>query len=141
MEQIFDVATLHRQATELKNNGDLLGAIAALRQAKSQMVKRPAGSTVESWLRLPLFLQHEGMFDEAMVEFEELLASPPVTRDAAHIDPRTLEMLTHAELCAIYDKMRLACDRENLFAKSSEYEKLSVKHDKAWAKLSRKIFR
>lgn len=138
----MDIATLHRNATALKSEGDLDGAINLLLQAKTLANQNPISCPIDSWLRLPLFLQQAGRFDEAMAEFNELLENPPITREKdSPLELLVLEMLTHADMCAIYDKMRLACDRENRFKESEQYEKLSKKHDREWAKLNRKLNR
>jgi tetratricopeptide (TPR) repeat protein len=141
-EGFMDISTLHKNATAYKNAGDIENAISLLYQAKLLANQNPISCPIDSWLRLPLFLQQAGRFNEAMAEFNDLLENPPITREKdSPLEPLVLEMLTHADMCAIYDKMRLACDRENRFKESEQYEKLSKKHDREWVKLNRKLNR
>ncbi|WP_329007129.1 hypothetical protein [Pseudomonas aeruginosa] len=71
-----EAARLGREATALKSSGNLGGAIRCLQEVKRLMGSNPRGYTAQQWLRLPLYLQEAGRFDEAMEEFQELLASP-----------------------------------------------------------------
>jgi len=70
-EQVSD---LHREATVLKNNGDLGGAIDALRLAKWHLLKSSVSFSYNTWCRLAKVLQQAGYYDEAIVEFDFLLS-------------------------------------------------------------------
>lgn len=91
-------------------------------------------------LRLPLYLQKAGRFDEAMLEFERLLMNVKATanRDFAHQNKSGRTMLAHAEYQRIYDKMRVACKRQGIQDKAAEYEALSESHRKTHARLFKK---
>lgn len=52
-------------------------AIAALYEAKSLMLESNINHPAETWCRLPLYLQHAGRYEEAMLEFDYLLADLP----------------------------------------------------------------
>ncbi len=137
-------ARLGREATALKSSGDMDVAIQCLREVKRLMVANPSGCTVQQWLRLPLYLQLAGRFDEAMGEFQELLASPPLARDLRATGRRleskdVLNMLLHSDFAAIYDKMRLACRREGLTEEAEQYRRLADEHDLGWQRLNEKV--
>ncbi len=138
------MARLGREATDLKSSGDMDGAIQCLQEVKRLMIANPNGCTVQQWLRLPLYLQQAGRFDEAMGEFQELLISPPVTRDLRATGHRlesrdVLDMLLHSDFAAIYDKMRLACSREGLMEEAERYRRLADEHDLGWQRLNEKV--
>lgn len=123
----FQAAELQKQATALHDDGQLEEAIRRLRDAarvdQDQLIARA--------LRLPLWLQEAGRIDEARAEFEALIADVP-RRVAVSIprrkDRRSIE---HAELAAIYDKMRLAYKREGRLDEAEAFGRLAVKHGAA----------
>ena len=94
-----------RRATELKQAGRISEAIEELinfqRHAKAGNVLYP----VESYLRLPMYLQAAGRRDEAWEQFYQLLKEGY---------PKQLpnEGVRLAEKSAIYDKMRLFLQRD-----------------------------
>lgn len=51
------ISELNKEATRLKNAGDLEGAIVCLRAAKYLRWTADVDYTIKSWTRLPLFLQ------------------------------------------------------------------------------------
>ena len=65
---------LHREATVLKKNGDLTGAIETLRLAKWHLMKSSVGFPNDTWCRLAKVLQQAGYYDEAMAEFDFLMS-------------------------------------------------------------------
>ncbi len=136
------VSQLGKLATYIKQS-DPDEAVHCLRRQRelARLIGSAQGHPVEWWLRLPLFLQSAGRFDEAMVEFEALRASPPVARqDNSHMRSQDdIDLLIHAELAVIYDKMRLACRREGHRDKAAEYESLSKGHRKEWEILYQKL--
>jgi hypothetical protein len=93
--------------------------------------------TIEQWLRLPLFLQQAGRFDEAMLEFGELIAEmkPRIAREFGHATANVRRSVVSSELSRLYDKMRLACQREKLAAEAERYATLSKQHRSIRAKL------
>lgn len=107
-----EFAALHRKATEFKNAKQWEEAIACLRKAKTLV--GPDGCTVQRLCRLPLFLQQAGHFDEALVEFQELLDSAEAINQEAfgHQRKNVREKFLHLRLSEIYGHMMTACKRQ-----------------------------
>lgn len=120
---------LHREATSYKKT-DIDKAIHCLKKAKLLM-KKTEGILLAQRLRLPLFLQQAGRFDEAILEFEQLLKSaiPRAEKDLAiYQEPLLIEYRVYQDFYQIYDKMRLICERENLQERSKKYSQLGEKY-------------
>lgn len=131
---------LHREATRHKKT-DLEQAILCLKKAK-RLMKEDDGRLIDQWLRLPLFLQKAGRFDEAMLEFERILKNvrPRVIKQLGFIQqPTRIDLCACSEYFKIYDKMRLACEREKLPKRAIEYQLLYEHHKKIHAELSVKL--
>lgn len=114
-----ELAELEMQATEFKKAKDWNSAIECLQKAR---LWRGTGTD-----RLPLFLQQAGRFDEAMAEFNLLLDE---------VDANCMAMFGHQPdfiqqgqslhmRAAIYDKMRLACQREKRIVEAKQYATIS----------------
>lgn len=131
------VADLHREATRHKQAKDWAAAIACLQRAQALMRTHELSNTVETWLRLPLFLQQAGRFEEAMAEFGLLLeeAKPLIARDHAHATANVRRSLLASHLARIHDKMRVACKREKLFEQAAHHEHLAEQQWAVHAKL------
>ncbi len=67
------ISSLHREATDLKSKGDFERAIQCLREAEILKKDTKTIYPIKHSLRLPLFLQQSGNFDEAMFEFQKLI--------------------------------------------------------------------
>jgi tetratricopeptide (TPR) repeat protein len=106
--------SLLKEATAKHDTKDLLGAIRCLREAYELLGTFSISYPVETYLRLPLYLQKAGLFQEAMESFNSILKSAvsQVARDFAHQDAVTQLSLVAMNRHAIYDKMRVACKRE-----------------------------
>jgi len=100
---------LNRKASDLKD-ADLNAAIACLAEAQPLRPTVPTEYGVLEYLRLPLFLQKAGRMPEAMIEFGKLLKQ----FDRAH------------DLEVIYDKLRLAHQREKLHDRAVKYGALTL---------------
>lgn len=100
-----DPDVLLKEATARKDAGDLSGAIGLLREAYRAIKNIPTIYPVNTFLRLPLYLQQAKRNDEAWREFNSLLTHgyPNQTKS-----PGLLAM-DHA---IIYKKMRLFLQRE-----------------------------
>ncbi len=120
------ISVLHREATQLKDSGEWDKAIAALQEAQELMRKSDDIDTIERWLRLPIFLQQGGRFDEAMQEFNRLLdeLNDRTAREFSHQPEFIQRGATHHQRAAIYNKMKVACKRQKLPEKAAKYEKL-----------------
>jgi len=68
---------LLKEATKKKNEKDLAGAIDCLREAYKLMAQSSISYPIETFLRLPLYLQQAGRYDESVTEFEKLLKTSP----------------------------------------------------------------
>lgn len=112
-----EASELLKAATAKHNSGDTTAAIDTLRRAYALMASSPIIYPIETYLRLPLYLQKAGRYAEAMIEFENLLKSSPVkiAREFAHCKPTERQGLVSMENSAIHDKIRLACEREEKF--------------------------
>lgn len=69
-----ETSALLREATAFADKKEWEQAIACLRKAKSRMIVSEVQFTNEAWCKLPLYLSRAGRFDEAMVEFDWLIA-------------------------------------------------------------------
>ncbi|MDP2430505.1 MAG: hypothetical protein Q8O33_00565 [Pseudomonadota bacterium] len=127
-----EVADLNREATRHKQAKDWDAAIACLQRAQALMRTHQLSNTVEIWLRLPLFLQQAGYFEESMAEFNALLsdAKPLIARDYAHATANVRRSLLSTHLARIHDKMRVACKRQKLFEAAARHERLA---EQQWA--------
>lgn len=127
---------LLKLATSYKYDGDVKEAIRCLRFFKKKPHDETSGIPISSHLRLPLYLQEAGFFDEAMKEFNDLLRGVDSYVDDVfnHQPLKIRRMLAHARNYSIYDKMRLACEREGKIDDAHKYNNLYVKHKKAHTK-------
>lgn len=96
---------LLKLATEKKKAKDWEEAIAALKEAYQEIEQSQLGYSVETFIRLPLFLQAAGRPKEAWTAFNELLFKGFPTQVE---DDKFLPMTRHL----VFDKMRLFLQRE-----------------------------
>lgn len=131
------IAALHREATEHKGKKEWDKAIACLREAERLKGNVLTVYPVKHSLRLPLFLQQAGRFDEAMREFQALLddTESRVLRNLPKRNVSSKTMLTHAEYAEIYAAMSTACKREKHMEQAEEYKDIAEAHDKKHARL------
>lgn len=100
-----DPDTLLKEATAKRKVGDLENAIKLLREAYKEIGKGSIIYSVDTFLRLPLYLQEAKRNDEAWREFNLLLTKGYPNQMN---DPELIPMY-HS---IIYDKMRLFLQRE-----------------------------
>lgn len=119
-------AALHREATRMKVAGDWDGAVSALQKAQELMRNSNVINTTESWVRLPLFLQQAGRFEEAMEEFNRLLNEIDTlkAKESSQFPDKFRLGFTHHPRAVIYDKMRVACKRQKSLEEAANYEVL-----------------
>jgi hypothetical protein len=96
---------LLKQATNKKRAGDLESAIRLLREAYKEISKSLVDYTVETFLRLPAYLQEAGKGDEAWRELNNLIA-------AGYPNQSKNPLITPIDHSRIYDAMRLFLQRE-----------------------------
>lgn len=96
---------LLKVATEKKNAKDWDGAIAALKEAYQEIAQSQLGYSLETFIRLPLYLQSAGRPKEAWIAFNDLLFKGISTQN---VDDATLPM----NRSILFDKMRLYLQRE-----------------------------
>ncbi len=96
---------LLKEATNKKKNGDLDGAIKILRSLYDKLSSNGMMFSIETYLRLPLYLQEAGRKDEAWGEFNQLTLW-------VNSKPRYSPEVTPMEQSIIWDKMRLFLQRE-----------------------------
>lgn len=127
------ISDLNKRATALKRAGDLAGAVDALRQVRALLPHSFSTVTPEAWLRLPLFLQQVGQFDEAAREFGWLLSIVDEWTAADHPEEKqsVRDAFAHASRATIYDKMRVAYKREGRANEARDFGVLAQKHSSA----------
>ncbi|WP_322080250.1 hypothetical protein [Burkholderia cenocepacia] len=110
----IETSALLREATRLSDTGDLDKAIACLQETHRRMAISPVSYPVETWLRLPLYLQKAGRFAEAMDEFAKLVANTPtrIAREQPHLSAAKHEKFVKQDIAIIEGKIRLASERE-----------------------------
>lgn len=134
------IAALSREATTHKDvNWD--AGVACLQEA-AHLMRNSDYYDMDKMLRLPVFLQHAGRFEEAMQEFERLLAEAKsiAQKEMANTDlPTAAKRHTHLYYFHIYDKMHMVCKRQKLKDKAEEYRALSEKHKLVHEELARVV--
>ena len=123
------IAALHREATEHKASKEWDKAIACLQEAERLKPKVATIYPVKHALRLPLFLQQAGRFDEAMQEFQKLLdgTEARIAHQFSHQKKTVQKKLAHADYADIYKAMSTACKREKRMDLTEKYQNLSKK--------------
>lgn len=101
-----DPDKLLKAATKAKESGDLIKAISTLRDAYKAISKTEVSYPVETFIRLPLYLQEAGDGVSAWREFNEIIQG---RFHRAYLD----KDLVPLEQTTIYDKMRLFLQRED----------------------------
>lgn len=119
------VAASLSEATAYAEAKDWDKAIAVLQVARAQMAVSPFTYPVETWCKLPLYLQRAGRFEESMQAFDSLLDDLPlrVRRDTALDDPN---VSTPAQKRSQY-KQLLKNDAEGIRNKKALAEKRQAK--------------
>lgn len=135
-----EIATLHREATALKGN-DWTQAVALLQKAAALEAQHDRFADADRMVRLPIFLQQAGRFDEAMAEFSRLIerVQAYVQKTFGHTSELIRSASLHHQYGIIYDKMRLACKREKRMDLVQEYLAKVEFHKNAWAELQDSI--
>lgn len=132
------IRLLNLAATQLRKT-DIGTAIQYLRRARALAEAIDDWSNTTEWyLRLPLFLQQAGRIDEAIKEFDVLLSNWEKFNQV--ISPQANELMReHARevyLATIYDKLRLAWQREKNTTRAQEAAKACAVHraeqDRLW---------
>ena len=96
---------LLKEATTKKKTGDINDAIQALRDYYKILNEKSMLYSIQTYLRLPLYLQEAGKSDEAWSEFNQLVTW-------VNTKPRYSSEVTPMDLSIIWDKMRLHLQRE-----------------------------
>ncbi|KGQ31921.1 hypothetical protein [Gallibacterium anatis] len=125
-----DYWELHRMATAFKDNKDWEGALACLKVAKYLSVTIGGSITTQSLLRLPLFLQQAGKFEEAKFELQDLYESAEAIAKQQSIGITHNQALFQQKFKALFleylfDKARLIYKRQKLLPQSEEFAQTS----------------
>jgi tetratricopeptide (TPR) repeat protein len=125
--QSFDLLS---QATAYKQQKDWAKAVECLRQAYQQFEDISSEFGLETLLRLPLYLQQGGWFDESITEFKKLLDNTEsrVAKQFRWLEGQQKTDQINREKSMIYDKMRLASQREKRTDLVEEYRSLSDRY-------------
>ena len=114
-----DVDSLLKHATAQKRCGDLVGAIRTLQLAYRKIASGPITYSVDTFLRLPLYLQEAGRNDEAWSEFNRLIVE-------GHPNQLIDSGVQAMENSKVYDKMRLFLQREGNYVEAIVFGALSM---------------
>lgn len=120
--RLNDSGELLKKATAQKSAGNITGAIELLRQF---WLDEPFGTTgygIESFLKLPMYLQQAGRRDEAWQALNVLMSDFVLSTEK--LNHQVLPMM-HSEIC---DKMRLFWQREGETAIAVKYGIVSHVH-------------
>lgn len=109
-----ETAALLRDATQWSDAKDWDRAIACLRQANAKMKISPVSYPIQTWLRLPLYLQKAGRYEESMTEFAKISdeTEARTARAYSHQSKAKQRVIAKQEQDIIREKMRLAQERE-----------------------------
>lgn len=120
-----EIARLHREATACKG-GDWPGAIRSLARAVSLMEKSGLSYPAEKWLRLGVFLQQAGKFEDAMRYLSRMLddAEHRIAKEALQCSELERRRFTCLWKAQAYDKMRLVCKRQGKATEAARFEEL-----------------
>lgn len=114
-----EASALLRKATEYKDKGKIKDAINTLRKAYVEISKTTIDYPIETFLRLPLYLQSAGLKNEAWDEFNRLL------KEGYPNQNKSKEIVPMVE-STIYDKMRLFLHRQKEYDKAISYGIYSI---------------
>jgi tetratricopeptide (TPR) repeat protein len=109
-----ETAALLRQATAHGDAKRWDKAIDCLEQASTRMAYSAVDYPIASWLKLPLYLQKAGRFDEALAVFDEIDAATPerVARHSGHLSAAVQAQVVAEQRHEIAAKRELAAKRE-----------------------------
>ena len=119
-----DPRDLLKKATSKKKDGELDEAVSFLRKAYKEIAKGNTNHSINTFLRLPNYLQKAGKPDEAWNEYNKLLNNGYPNQ----LNNFSVITMEHSK---IYDKMRLFLQRENKNEKAIIFGILS---DLAWVR-------
>ena len=110
-----------------KTMSDISATISSLQETNRSILVQSGSTPIETFLRLPLLLQKNGQYADAFTEFERLISIVPakIAKEFAHISIREQNSLIAMERATIFDKMRLAAQRENQFDSAVYFQILS----------------
>lgn len=126
-------AAFNREATKAKQAGDMLKAVALLRQAKAV-----AGGLYQD-TRLAKFLQEAGLFDEAMAEIQWLLDTNQQRLSATMTSPQISQshrQASHARCCGSFHRAAaLICKRQGQPEQRKHHDAIADKYFAIWERL------
>lgn len=112
--------------------------LARLRADAEWIREHPGMYPMERWLSLPLALSKAGQFDQAINEFHRLLdeVEERIKNEIPRQRPAIRQKFAHLNYFQIYEKMSLACKRQELVNQAMQYSVLADQHYKAFLDLS-----
>ena len=136
------ISLLYKKSTTCKKI-DWNQGVVCLQEMNDLMRASRVIYPVEYWIRLPVFLQSAGRFEEAMLEFERLLqeVEPRTNKEMGHCTPTAIRYFCHVAYERIYDKMRMVCKRQKLPEEESKYRKLYEQEARTAQKLKKVVDR
>lgn len=128
-----DQYQLERLATQYKREGDWGGALACLYYIKNELEEMEDYRYCELALKLALYLQSAGKFDEAKFELQLLLNSLDYISEIKVIHHKDkddfnkyIEWSRYTLLSQIFDTARKIYKREKLSSEAKEFESYSI---------------
>lgn len=126
-EKDKEISELSGQATQYYGDKEWDKAIECLEKVLVLLRESAMIYPIATWLRLPVFLQQAGRFDEAMQEFDHLLGKSREMNAVSfsHRPKFVQEGITYSDHAAIYDRMRQCCKKQKRLDEAKVYEELS----------------
>ncbi len=122
------IRTLHLGATEKANAGDMDGAVDLLQRSNKLFSKTATIYPVEARLKLPLYLQKAGKFDDAIKELGSIndILDEEYEKKFPHLTKEERMALLFHDKSTINDKARLIHERERKFKDALYFRILSI---------------
>jgi len=118
---------LLKEATRLKTQGDMKGAVEALEAANIAIAKGKTEYAVDTFVKLPLYLQQAGRGKEAVDKLIQLLDKYPSSWGQPFHRDNDGMIQSHLEKqrAIVYDKLRLVLQREKRYEEAIPYAVLA----------------
>lgn len=112
--QDTETAALLRKATAHADAKRWDKAIDCLQEANARMAYSEVDYPIATWLKLPLYLQKAGRFNEALAVFDEIAAATPerVAQHGGHLSQAVQAQVVAEQRREIAAKRELATKRE-----------------------------
>ena len=114
------LSELGRRATAAKDSGEIDLAVDCLVRQRARAAEINQNLSVQTLLRLPLFLQRRGDYERAIQEFENLIERADMDSGYPGASPAGKAHAAALWRAAVFDKMRVACRRQKDSERAAE---------------------